>query len=131
MASAATPLVADELALLPHALGAIPDGRQRPGRRHPLFSLLGLVVLGLLGLLATCRSRSAISRDARSYRGVPASGNLPDVRNRAPRLIQKGAPRPRPFSTHELATGQAGKTFAGATSGAASRAVSRMPGATA
>lgn len=51
--------VADEFALLVEVLGTIPDFRHWKGRRHPLPGVLGLVVLGLM---ANCRSLSAISR---------------------------------------------------------------------
>ena len=64
--SAAAPAspVAEEFALLVEGLGAIPDFRQRKGRRHPLPGVLALVVLGLM---ANCRSLSAISRYAQIH----------------------------------------------------------------
>lgn len=64
MAAAPTSPVADEFALLLIALGPVPDFRKRKGRRHPLPGLLGLVVLGLM---ANCRSLSAISRYAQIH----------------------------------------------------------------
>ncbi len=66
--------VADEFALLLAALGTVPDFRQRKGRRHPLPGVLGLVVLGLM---ANCRSLSAISRYAQIHPEIlPALGLL-------------------------------------------------------
>lgn len=56
--------VAEEFALLLAALGTVPDFRKRKGRRHPLPGVLGLVVLGLM---ANCRSLSAISRYAQIH----------------------------------------------------------------
>lgn len=64
MAAASPSPVADEFALLRAALGAVPDFRKRKGRRHPLSGILGLVVLGLM---ANCRSLSAISRYAQIH----------------------------------------------------------------
>lgn len=61
--------VAEEFALLLAALGTVPDFRQRNGRRHPLPGVLGLVVLGLM---ANCRSLSAISRSAQIHPEVLA-----------------------------------------------------------
>ncbi len=64
--------VAEEFALLVAALGTIPDFRHRRGRRHPLPGVLGLVVLGLM---ANCRSLSAISRYAQIHPAIlPALG---------------------------------------------------------
>ena len=51
--------VAAEFALLVAALATVPGFRRRNGRRHPLPGVLGLVVLGLM---ANCRSLSAIGR---------------------------------------------------------------------
>ncbi|MBA2518224.1 MAG: transposase family protein [Chloroflexia bacterium] len=56
--------MAEEFALLLDALGTIPDVRNRKGRRHPLPGVLGLVVLGVM---ANCRSLSAISRYAQIH----------------------------------------------------------------
>jgi hypothetical protein len=56
--------VAEEFALLRAALNTVPDFRHRKGRRHPLSGVLGLVVLGLM---ANCRSLSAISRYAQIH----------------------------------------------------------------
>jgi DDE_Tnp_1-associated len=56
--------VAEEFALLLAALGTVPDFRKRKGQRHPLPGVLGLVVLGLM---ANCRSLSAISRYAQMH----------------------------------------------------------------
>ena len=64
MTAAPASPVADEFALLLAALDTVPDFRQRKGRRHPLPGLLGLVVLGLM---ANCRSLSAISRSAQIH----------------------------------------------------------------
>lgn len=59
--------VAEEFALLLAALGTVPDFRKRKGRRHPLPGVLGLVVLGLM---ANCRSLSAISRYAQIHPAI-------------------------------------------------------------
>lgn len=56
--------VAEEFALLMASLQRVPDFRNPKGRRHPLPGVLGLVVLGLM---ANCRSLSAISRYARIH----------------------------------------------------------------
>ena len=73
MATAPGPLpgspVAAEFALLLATLGTVPDLRRRNGRRHPLPGVLGLVVLGLM---ASCRSLSAISRYAQIHPEVLA-----------------------------------------------------------
>jgi hypothetical protein len=61
--------VAEEFALLLAALDTVPDFRKRKGRRHPLPGVLGLVVLGLM---ANCRSLSAISRYAQIHPEVLA-----------------------------------------------------------
>ncbi len=55
----ATSTVPDEFALLVEHFGAIADARHARGKVHPLPSVLALVVLGLL---AGCRSLSAVSR---------------------------------------------------------------------
>lgn len=69
MTATAPSPVADEFALLLAALGTVPDFRKRKGRRHPLPGVLGLVVLGLM---ANCRSLSAISRYAQIHPAVLA-----------------------------------------------------------
>jgi DDE_Tnp_1-associated len=69
MAAASPSPVANEFALLLAALGTVPDFRKRKGRRHPLSGILGLVVLGLM---ANCRSLSAISRSAQIHPEVLA-----------------------------------------------------------
>lgn len=56
--------VADEFAVLVDILRTVPEFRKRKGPRHPLPGVLGLVVLGLM---ANCRSLSAISRYARIH----------------------------------------------------------------
>ena len=66
--------VAEEFALLIAALTAVPDFRKRKGRRHPLPGVLGLVVLGLM---ANCRSLSAISRYAQIHPDVLPPLGLP------------------------------------------------------
>lgn len=70
-----------------------------------------------------------VTRDEISIRGV--EGNLPDDRNRALRLIQKGALRARPFVTHEFSLDQADDAFAAAASGEACKVVFRLPAASA
>jgi 2-desacetyl-2-hydroxyethyl bacteriochlorophyllide A dehydrogenase len=66
-----------------------------------------------------------VTRDEITIRGV--EGNLPDDRNRALRLIEKGALRARPFVTHEFALDQAEEAFAVAASGDACKVVFRIP----
>ncbi len=61
--------VAEEFALLRAALNTVPDFRHRKGRRHLLSGVLGLVVLGLM---ANCRSLSAISRYAQIHPDILA-----------------------------------------------------------
>lgn len=56
--------VAEEFALLVEALGRVPDFRKRRGKLYPLPGALALVVLGLM---AGCRSLSAIARFGRSH----------------------------------------------------------------
>ena len=53
------PLVDEEFALLRTCLSTITDPRQRRGRVH---SLEGVLSLSVLGLMARCRSLSAIRR---------------------------------------------------------------------
>lgn len=69
----ATPApVAEEFALLIAALRPVRDFRKRKGRRHPLPGVLGLVVLGMM---ANCRSLSAINRYAQIHPAIlPALG---------------------------------------------------------
>jgi hypothetical protein len=55
----ASSTVAEEFALLVASFAAIPDPRLARGKVHPLPGVLALVVLGLM---AGCRSLSAISR---------------------------------------------------------------------
>ncbi len=68
-----------------------------------------------------------VTRDEITIRGV--EGNLPDDRNRALRLIAKGALRARPFVTHEFTLDQAEAAFTEAASGSACKVVFRMEGA--
>jgi threonine dehydrogenase-like Zn-dependent dehydrogenase len=68
-----------------------------------------------------------VTRDEITIRGV--EGNLPDDRNRALRLIQRGALRAKPFVTHEFSLDQADEAFAVAASGEACKVVFRMTGA--
>jgi threonine dehydrogenase-like Zn-dependent dehydrogenase len=65
-----------------------------------------------------------VTRDEITIRGV--EGNLPDDRNRALRLIQRGALRAKPFVTHEFTLDQADEAFAVAASGEACKVVFRM-----
>ena len=51
--------VADGFALLVECVGAVPDPRRARGKRHPRPGVLAWVVLGLM---AGCRSLSAVSR---------------------------------------------------------------------
>lgn len=64
--------VASEFALLVRALEGVPEFRDGRGRRHPLAGTLALVALGLM---AGCRSLSAVRRFGRSHPDVlPALG---------------------------------------------------------
>lgn len=74
--------VATEFGILVASLAQIPDFRKRQGKLHPLPSVLALVVLGLM---AECRSLSAIMRFGRLHpdavaalglRGVPSVPTL-------------------------------------------------------
>lgn len=68
-----------------------------------------------------------VTRDEITIRGV--EGNLPDDRNRALRLMARGALRAKPFVTHEYTLDQADEAFAVAASGEACKVVFRMPDA--
>jgi hypothetical protein len=59
--AAPPPMLADEYAVLLRHLQTVPEFRHQRGMRHPLAGVLGLTVLGLM---AGCRSLSAISRYA-------------------------------------------------------------------
>lgn len=59
VATAPPPTIADEFATLLRQLQTVPEFRHRRGIRHPLAGVLGLTVLGLM---AGCRSLSAIHR---------------------------------------------------------------------
>src|SRR3954463_8514446 len=59
--------VPEEFALLVAALAAITDARFARGKVHPLPGVLALVVLGLM---ADCRSLSAISRYGQLHVGA-------------------------------------------------------------
>lgn len=61
--------VPDEFVLLVECLAAIPDPRKARGRVHPLPGVLALVVLGLM---AGCRSLSALSRYGETHPAVLA-----------------------------------------------------------
>lgn len=63
-APTASPDIAEEVACLLTQLRTVPDHRHARGRVHPLPSVLGLVVLGLM---AGCRNLSAIHRYAVRY----------------------------------------------------------------
>ena len=58
----ATSAVPEEFGLLVARFAALTDPRHARGKVHPLPGILALVVLVVLGLLAGCRSLSAISR---------------------------------------------------------------------
>jgi DDE_Tnp_1-associated len=58
------PSASDEFALLMTALAQVADFRKPQGKHHPLPGVLALVVLGLM---ADCRSLSAIRRFGRCH----------------------------------------------------------------
>lgn len=66
----------DEFALLRVMLARIPDHRHRQGKLYALPDVLSLVVLGLM---ANCRSLSAISRFGKCHREVLPALGLRDV----------------------------------------------------
>lgn len=66
----------DEFALLRDTLARVPDYRKRQGKLYALPDVLGLVVLGLM---ANCRSLSAIARFGTCHREVLPALGLRDV----------------------------------------------------
>jgi hypothetical protein len=101
--------IADEFACLMTHLRTVADPRHRRGRVHPLPGVLGLVVLGLM---AGCRSLSAIHRYAEIHPGVLAPLGLrrsPSVPTLS-RVLGAVAPADLREAlwafTHELATDQ-------------------------
>jgi hypothetical protein len=118
--------VAEEFALLRAQMAQIPDPRKAKGKQYPLASVLSLVVLGLM---ANCRSLSAITRFGISHpqilpalqlRAVPSVPTLSRVLAGVSPAAVRAALR---AFTRELARGRGASTAVVAIDGKTLRGV--------